>query len=284
MAWPRLLLWMLQNAAQGGLRRMAADTAQRIARSPPDVPAESPKDAHLGLIFALSIESGCLEDLLDGMVVIRGKGVIAREGGLRGRRTIVVRSGPGLARARHATELLIDGHRPSRIISAGFAGAISGDLHRNDLLVADRVRNESGEEIAVELPPGLAATLQQPGVHCGPLLTCRGVVRKPSARRALFERHGAMAVDMETFAVAEVCRRRGVPFSSIRAINDTADETLSRDVEHLLAQRTAAAQWGAALGAVLRRPASAKDFYQLRENALVASLRLAKFLAAVRFD
>ena len=88
---------------------------------------------------------------------------------------------------------------------------------------------------------------------------------------------------METFAVAEVCAARQVAFSSIRVINDTADEALPRDVEHLLAQKTAAARLGAALGAVWRRPASAKDMYQLRENALVASGRLAKFLAETLF-
>jgi hypothetical protein len=80
--------------------------------------------------------------------------------------------------------------------------------------------------------------------------------------------------------VAEVCAVRQVAFSSVRAINDTADETLPRDVEHLLVQKSHAARLGAALGAVCRRPAAAKDMYQLRENALVASGRLAKFLAA----
>jgi adenosylhomocysteine nucleosidase len=84
---------------------------------------------------------------------------------------------------------------------------------------------------------------------------------------------------METFAIAEVCAGRQMAFSSIRVINDTADEALPRDVEHLLAQKTTVARFGAALGAVWRRPASAKDMYQLRENALVASGRLARFLA-----
>jgi hypothetical protein len=67
-------------------------------------------------------------------------------------------------------------------------------------------------------------------------------------------------------------------------INDTSDEVLPTDVEYLLGQKPGAAQWGAALGAVLRRPASAKDMYQLRENALVASLRLAKFMAETGFE
>jgi adenosylhomocysteine nucleosidase len=105
------------------------------------------------------------------------------------------------------------------------------------------------------------------------------VIRTPRDRQSLFQRTGALGVDMETFAVAEVCAARQVPFLSIRVINDTAKEVLPRDVEHLLVQKTAAARVGAALGAVWRRPSSAKEMYQLRENALVASGRLAKFLA-----
>ena len=134
------------------------------------------------------------------------------------------------------------------------------------------------------MPAGLLPALRRPGVHRGSLLTTDRVVRLPREKQSLFQRYGAMAVDMETFAVAEVCLRRNVPFSSVRVINDTADEALPHDVEHLLAQKTGAAQLGAALGAIWRRPASAKDMYQLRENALVASGRLAKFLAEAGFE
>ena len=110
------------------------------------------------------------------------------------------------------------------------------------------------------------------------LLTVDRAVRLPSDKRKLFEQYGAAAVDMETFAVAEVCRRMDVPFSSIRVISDTADDELPRDVENLLEQKSGAARLGAAVGAVWRRPASLKDMYQLRENALVASDRLARFI------
>ena len=111
-------------------------------------------------------------------------------------------------------------------------------MKRNDILIADRLLTTEGGEMPVELPAGLSATLPQPGVHRGPLLTTDRVVRLPREKQSLFQRYGAMAVDMETFAVAEVCRRRDVPFSSVRVINDTADEALPRDVEHLLAQKT----------------------------------------------
>jgi len=123
-----------------------------------------------------------------------------------------------------------------------------------------------------------------PDVHRGTLLTTKAVVRLPSEKKSLFQNYGAMAVDMETFAVAEVCRRRNVAFSSIRVINDTADERLPKDVNYLLTRKTRAAQWGAALGTACHRPGSVKDMYQLRENALIASGRLAKFLGQIRFD
>jgi adenosylhomocysteine nucleosidase len=285
MFFRTILQAWLSNAAKARLRQTVVDAAQKqLAQPASPPPAEGPKICHLGVVFALGIESGCFEDVLQGVITIRGNGFVGREGGLNGRRVVVMLSGAGRQNAARATEVLIAGHRPRRVISAGFAGGLCPTMKRNDILVADRLSNTDGGAMTLELPAGLAATLNQSGVHCGGLLTADHVVRLPRERQSLFQRYGAIAVDMETFAVAEVCRESQVPFSAIRVINDTADQTLSREVEHLLAQRSGPAQWGAALGAVWRRPASAKDMYQLHENALVASLRLAKFLAKVSFD
>jgi adenosylhomocysteine nucleosidase len=270
----------LQRAAKAKARDAVTQAVRRELASPaPCPPADEPKPCHVGFVFSLGIESGCLEDLLQGAITIRGGDFRVREGGLRGRRVALILAGAGEDNARSAAEILIDGHRPGRVVSAGFAGGLSPVLRRNDILVADRLLHIGGARLPVELPPGLSAATSQRFAHRGALLTTDRVVRLPSERKALFDRTGALAVDMETFAVAEVCAARQVPFSSVRVINDTADETLPRDVEHLLVQKTAAARLGAALGAVCRRPASAKDMYQLRENALVASGRLAKFLA-----
>ncbi|MEN6449145.1 MAG: hypothetical protein ABFC96_01515, partial [Thermoguttaceae bacterium] len=198
------------------------------------------------------------------------------EGGLHGLRVVIVLSGAGRDNARRATELLIDGHRPSLVVSAGFAGGLSSELKRHDILVADRLL--SADEKPIDLSPALPLS-NEPGVHQGPLLTVDHVVGSPSERQSLRQRYGALAADMETYAVAEACLARQVAFASVRVINDVADETLPRDVEHLLRQRTGAARLGAALGAVWRRPASLKAMYHLHENALVASDRLARFVS-----
>ena len=84
---------------------------------------------------------------------------------------------------------------------------------------------------------------------------------------------------METFAVAEVCRRRNVPFFAVRIIHDPADETLPPDIEKLLNQKTEAARLGAAIGALWKRPSSIKDMWALKENSLVAAKKLAEFIA-----
>jgi adenosylhomocysteine nucleosidase len=285
MVFRSLLQTWLQNAAKGKFRDVVLEAAKTQLAAPTEAPpAEELRPCHLGLVFALGIESGCLEDLLQGVVTIRSARFVAREGGLAGRRVVTILSGPGTVNAADAADVLIDAHRPQRVISAGLAGGLSSKLHRNDIVVADRVVTTDGRELPLPLPNNMSAAFQPPGVHHGTLLTADRVVRLPSERQSLHHQYGALAVDMETFAVAEVCQRRGVPFLAVRVINDTFDETLPPDVEHLLAQKTGAAQWGAALGAMMRRPASAKDMYQLRENTLVASLRLAKFLTAYCFD
>ena len=268
-----LLRDWIKNSLEAKMQGIAIDAAKsRLA------PTEEPKACHVGFVFALGIESGCFEDMLQGMLTIRSGGFAIREGGLGGRRIALILAGASRQNARRATEILIDGHRPQRVVSAGFAGGLSPSLRRDDILVADRLLKMDGSELSVNAP-GEYAAATRPGVYRGTLLTADRVIRTPLDRRSLFHRTGALAVDMETFAVAEVCAARQVAFSSVRVINDTAEQSLPRDVEHLLAQKTAAARLGAALGAVLHRPASAKDMYQLRENALIASGLLAKFLA-----
>jgi adenosylhomocysteine nucleosidase len=285
MFWRSLVASWFQNVAKAKLRDAVAQAVRgQSTQAAALPPAEAPKPCHLGVVFALGIESGCFEDVLYGIVTIRGNEFVVREGGLKGRRVAMILAGPGQENAARATKILIDGHRPQCVISAGFAGGLSPQLKRNDILVVERLVNIEGSEILIPSPDRWTKAIQPPDVHRGTLLTNNRVVRSPHERQSLHQQYNAMAVDMETFAVAEVCRRRQVPFSAIRVINDTADEVLSKDVEYLLTRKPGAAQWGAALGTVCRRPASAKDMYQLHENALVASGRLAKFLAETGFD
>ena len=86
---------------------------------------------------------------------------------------------------------------------------------------------------------------------------------------------------METFAVAEVCLRRNVPLIAARIIIDAAGDQLPDDLERLARQQTPVRKLGAVFGTVMNRPGSVKDMLQLKENALLASDRLAGFLQSI---
>jgi adenosylhomocysteine nucleosidase len=232
---------------------------------------------HVGVVFALPIEAGGLVDRLAGAIGTHGAGFVAREGGLDGRRVVIVESGAGQTRAAQATEALILGHRPRWIVSAGFAGGLDERVKQGDILMADAIADTSGRELAIDFKLGEAS----PRVHVGRLLTVDRVIRDPAEKRALGRQHRALAVDMESLAVAEVCSREKVRFLSVRVIIDDVERTLPRDIDLLVNKQTTAGRLGAAAGAIFRRPSSVKDMWQLKEDALVASERLAKFLVGV---
>ena len=281
--------WLVGNWLRSAARQRVRETVVQTARErlieaveapEAEEPAKRERPCDVGVVFALGIEAGGLEDLLDGAVSIRGHGFAVRQGGLKGRHVVVVQSGAGCEAASHATEALLSGHQPQWVISAGFAGGLSPQLERHDLLMADGLVGTGGSRLAIDLEVDPESLERTPGVHVGRLLTVDRVVRRPGEKRSLGEKHQALAVDMESYAVAEVCRRRRVRFLAVRIISDAVDDELPPDVDRLLKQKTRAAKLGAVLGAVWNRPSSVKDIWKLREDALMASDRLAKFLAS----
>jgi adenosylhomocysteine nucleosidase len=232
----------------------------------------------LGIVFALAIEAGCFVDTLSLVRVTRGDGFIARRGRRGNREIVLVESGPGGDRAAKAAQAMIDAYRPRLVVSAGFAGGLDARARRQDLVVATSLCNAADGEIALD-PAALMPWLDEvPNLHRGRLLSFDRVVRLRAEKQQLGRRHEALAVDMETFAVAEVCRARAVDFLAVRAISDAVDDELPHDVGKLLAQKSFAGQLGAAVGSIFRRPAAVKDLFNLHQNALASSGRLARFL------
>ncbi len=237
--------------------------------------------ADLGIVFALAIEAGCFVDMLRQVRVTRGDGFIARQGGHSKREIVLVESGPGGHRAVKAAHALIDAYRPRLVVSAGFAGGLDPHTRRQDLVVATSLFSTLGGEIALD-PAVLVPWLDEvPKLHRGRLLSVDRVVRLREEKQQLGRQHNALAVDMESFAVAKVCGDRAIDFLAVRAISDTVDDELPPDIGKLLAQKSFAGQLGAAAGSVFRRPAAVKDLFNLYQNALASSSRLARFLGTL---
>jgi adenosylhomocysteine nucleosidase len=271
---------MWQSLLRSWLMRGAGEALRQSARRDPagDPTPHQPEPAHLGVVCALPLEAAALVDRMAGVVQISAPGWTAHEGACAGRRLVVVTSGPGRGQAAAATEKLLLGHRPQWVVSAGLAGGLQSGLAVGHLLLADRVTDLAGSDVPIELGPSLRAAAAAAGCRVGTLLTVDRVVRAAAEKRALGETHQALAVDMETLAVAQACRAQSVRFLALRVICDTVDHELPADVDFLLRQSSLAGRLGAATGSLWRRPGSIKDLWQLKEHALVGAERLAETL------
>ncbi len=245
------------------------------------IPDSNLPACHVGLVFAIGLEAGAFEDRLAGKIAVRGSHFTAWQGGLNGRSIVVTHSGVGQVNAAAAATALILGHRPQWIISAGLAGGLHPSIKRGDIIMPDVVLGENGRRLAIDLHISAQQKSAMPGLHVGPLLTIDRVAFKAAEKRRLGATHSALAVDMETLAVAEVCQRERQRFLAVRVISDTVDEELPADVEHLVTRTTWARRIGAAAGTVIRRPSTVKDLWRFRETALVCAKKLADFLPGV---
>jgi adenosylhomocysteine nucleosidase len=275
MAWQMLVRSWVRDELLKQLRASPLVGNHLPAASDPNEPCR------IAIQFALHEEAGGIVDRLKEVRTTRAGGFTLHQGRLADRRVIVAESGVGRPSATNAAEAIIDVHRPALFISTGFAAGLRDGQSRGELIVASEVVCESGELLALDLEPSVNPVDKQVGMHVGRLLTVDQLIDDPSEKRRLAASTGAIALDMETFAVAGVCRRTATPFISIRVISDGVNDCLPREVGRLLRQKTLAGKLGALTGAVLSRPSSVKDFYQLKEGALVASDRLADMLESI---
>ncbi len=280
----RLLVSQILRQAAEKKFHPAAQRSQepetRDAEDDQSAPEPAPP-CEIAVVFAMGVEAGGFVDLLKNVATTKCSSFMEHVGDLNGRRVVVAESGVGRENAARATEDLIRLHQPPWVVSAGFAGALHEDLRKGHFLMANHVADCQGNQMDVGLkmdPEVIAATK---GLHLGRLLTVDHIVRHAEEKRKLGQQHDAVACDMETIAVAQVCSRLGVRFLSVRVISDAIDDDLPVEVEKFLGQKSLAGKIGAAAGAILGRPSVVKDMWRLKEDALKATDRLAKYLKGV---
>jgi adenosylhomocysteine nucleosidase len=240
----------------------------------PKAPAPVPVD--VGVVAALAIEVGPLLARLTDVRKYAGPKFSVVEGECGGKLVAVVLTGTGRARAQRGAEILLDGHRPRWIVSAGFAGALDPALKRNDVVVPHEVVNLEGRRFAIDLAVPPEAESQ--GLRTGRLLTVDEIVRTAAEKADLRRRFEADVVDMETSSIAALCGERGVRFLSVRVVSDEAGVDLPPEILSIVG-RSGGLRLGATLGALWKRPASVKDLLGLRQHAVEAAERLSAFLA-----
>jgi adenosylhomocysteine nucleosidase len=156
---------------------------------------------------------------------------------------------------------ILDEQLPQAMILAGLAGALDPALKIGDVVMAPP-------------PQGVPAL---PGVRVGTLCTAQDIIATPAEKARLFQESGCAAVEMEAAAVVPLAARAGVPLLSLRAISDTAGETLDARFLHLV-DPEGRPRAGRAARLVLAHPTKLPELLRLQRATAVA---LAALTAAI---
>ncbi|GGA12500.1 purine and other phosphorylase-like protein, family 1 [Dyella caseinilytica] len=139
-------------------------------------------------------------------------------------------SGMGPAAARRAAHALADAGATALAVF-GVAGALDECLRSGSLCCPERILDETDHTYAVDsawharLHQQLALT-QRPLYTNGSLLSVQTPLLTTTDKTAAYDRFAALAVDMESAAVAEAAYERKLPFVVLRAIVDEAGDTI----------------------------------------------------------
>lgn len=201
----------------------------------------------LGIISATDTETRVLKESMTEFKEENVKDISFFKGKLYGRDIIFVQSGIGKVNAAITATLLIYKYNVDRIIFLGVAGSLSDKLEIGDIVIGTDVIqhdvdvSEFGYKIGQI--PGIKewalfsdedmiektkkAVSEKYRLFFGRILTGDQFISGKQEKITLGKDFEALCVDMESGAVAQVCRRFGVKFLIIRSISDSiTDESV----------------------------------------------------------
>ena len=111
------------------------------------------------------------------------------------------------------------------LISFGIAGGLAPELRPGILVVADSVLAEDGTRYPTDATWAAAVRRSAVGSE-GDVIGAERIVASAAEKAWLHRRTGAVAVDLESAAVARHARLAGLPFIVVRAIADPAERDL----------------------------------------------------------
>lgn len=189
----------------------------------------------IGLIAAMNKELTLLLPLMSDTTTVEINGFTFHCGTIGRHSVTAMQCGIGKVNAAIGCMTLVDNFHPEAIINTGVAGGTGSAAHIMDIVVADAVAYHDvwcgpgtapGEAAGCPHPlptdPGLRSLPALRPLHHG--LIASGdifVDNAETVRRILALYPEALAIDMESAALAHTCYRRNIPFLCLRVISDT---------------------------------------------------------------
>jgi len=149
---------------------------------------------------------------------------------------LVIYSGAGSLNAATAANLLI-ANGATRLISWGCAAALAMTLKPGDLILADKLIDAESIEhiIDVDWHGHAKKTLAvMMAVKTGYLIDSVGIVSSSEEKKQIHAKTGAVALDMESTAIAKVAKLHSIPVLAIRVIADPVSMSLPKAIKNSL--------------------------------------------------
>ena len=198
----------------------------------------------IGLIGAMQIEMENLQKSMINVTTVEQSGVTFYCGNLEGREDIDIVAavcGVGKVFSAICAQTMILKFGVDMVINIGVAGGVSRDLKVYDVVAAEKVCQHDMNTTPIGDPQGLLSginmiylptdekimkgledSLKKFDVHflIGTVATGDLFVDTRAQRDKLEERFGALAADMESGSIGQVCYVNKVPFGILRSISD----------------------------------------------------------------
>ncbi|MEI6708756.1 MAG: phosphorylase [Methylococcales bacterium] len=227
--------------------------------------------------------TGIVVALLQELDTLTSKKVIAKGQSIFLTKTVVLAySGAGANNAKAAAELLVS-QGATQLISWGCAAALSSNLQSGDLVLANAMCDADGVTLTVNadwhhhVKSVLSKLACESGfaLRCGDLLESKSLVSTSHDKQQLHQQTRAIALDMESVAIAKVAQYHALPFLAIRAIADPVTMDLPKAVSHAL-NKQGDVQLGKLLKYLLWHPSESKGLLILGQqfNAAKHTLKL----------
>ncbi len=197
-------------------------------------------------------------------------GLAAEAALLRGR---LAASGDGTPAGASAAAELVVAQGARALVSFGLAGGLRPGLAPGAVLVPNGIAGGAACD------PALMAWLG--GSTGEPILAGEAIAATAAEKAALYRQFGALAIDLESGAVAQVAAAHGLPFAVLRAVADPAERDLA-PAALIALKPDGGINLPAILRSVARHPGQIPGLIALARDAgraraaLVARLRLVR--------
>jgi len=153
-----------------------------------------------------------------------------------GNEVVTVYGFVGKVESAMITQALIDKFHPKYIVHCGSAGSIDPNLKIGDIVCGVEYYEhdfQGGNVLSIPASTKLIEKIKDvyPNIALGSIVSGDLIVSDKKIKENLYNKYKALAVDMDSAAMAKVCYENGIEFCSLKVIVDTSEEHAHAEYE-----------------------------------------------------